>query len=710
MSKTKFYKLSLIAALFSISNITLAEGEENLPSYNLEEDATNLYLKSFFNKREEQLQDEYFAKEEISRERSWDLTPTLLKSRDTRSIIFSNNIVNFEKNLPSDKNTYNKYLLSDCDIYFGKNEDPKFNLISRISRTKTIVGEATLVTMLARPTANIHELSKRQLTIQSLINFKSKDDTLDKILDTYKGVENSILSLFSSRDPFYNLMISQKIQDSFLFSNKSLNTITALGHRKYLVQDLCEIFLKSQRFQYPIWGIYYLLHAFSPYKFCYPPFPPIFGIVRSFESLLYSKYNTSTFVWLLMLTNFGCTLWDIHTVHSNYVENDKILRGIAHRLYDISILLRLSKKLTEVIERNEQLTRVLGDKIVGIKLLLQKIKNDKKLSSIVKLLLNKHEMLRDLHYYTDNAGYILFAYNNLEIIKENIKDAISDIGLIDAYCSCANLFIEHANKENHFVFATYIPRAQSKTPYIKFENLWNPFLDSNVAVPNRIEMGHASATQCTSMIITGPNAGGKSTFVNAVLLAIVMGQTLGIAAGSEILLTPFNKINSYIEVKDDVADGKSAFIAEVDRSSYHYNILKNLKENEFSFSIFDEPFRGTNPMEGSAVEYSIFEKVGGFKNNLSILTTHYPIMTLLEDNNYNLGFRNYKVYIKKDENDRILFTYKIIPGRAKQSIAIDLLYQTGYKNEILKNAREIVRNPKLYETKFEDNKVSQGKW
>ena len=182
------------------------------------------------------------------------------------------------------------------------------------------------------------------------------------------------------------------------------------------------------------------------------------------------------------------------------------------------------------------------------------------------------------------------------------------------------------------------------------------------------------------------------------------------APGKEITLTPFNKINTYIEVKDDISEGKSAFVAEVDRSLYQYGILKNLKENEFSFSIFDEPFRGTNPMEGAAVEYSILEKIGKFKNNLNIVTTHYPVMTLLEDKNFNLGFRNFKVYITKDENKKIKFTYKIIPGRSKQNIAIDILAQTGYKNDILLYAKKIVKNPKLYETRFDENKVSQGTW
>ena len=699
MSKTKFYtNLSLLAVFFSISNVTFAEGKENLPSYNLEEDAKNLYLKSFFYKKEEQLAEETFEEEE-NREKSWNLKPLPLNDRDIRSLVISN-IVDFEKNWPSSKNVYSKYLIGDCDIFFGKNKDPKFNLISKINRTKTVVGEVTLATLLTRPTTNIQDLLKRQQTIQILIDFKKKNDVFDKVLNTYKDIENSVTSLFSSRDPFYNAIVKQKIQDTFLFDNKSLNTITILGHNKILKKDLLGIFMRSLWYDVGLCAMFSILSAEK-----YIIFPPLFHLMTNII------LNDKTYALILSQTLMaGINILNIYSGNKKFIENDKILRGIAHRLYDVSILIRLSKKLTDIIESNKHLKSVLGDKIIGMKTLLQKINDNKNLKLIVKSLLEKHEMFRNFNYFTSNAGYLLFAYDNLDLIKDNIKDAIADLGLLDAYCSCADLFTENINKTNHFVFAKYIPREQSKTPYIKFDNLWNPFLDPEVAVSNKAEMGVNSSTQCTNMIITGPNAGGKSTYVNSVLIAIVMGQTIGFAPGTEILFTPFNKINSYIETRDDIAAGKSAFIAEVDRSFYHYEILKNLKENEFSFSVFDEPFRGTNPMEGSSVEYSIFEKIGGFKNNLSILTTHYPIMTLLEDNNFNLGFRNYKVYIKKDENDKILFTYKIIPGRSKQSIAIDLLYQTGYKNEILKNAREIVRNPKLYETKFEDNKVSQGKW
>ncbi|MDR2402255.1 MAG: hypothetical protein LBD32_02225 [Cytophagales bacterium] len=713
MSKTKFYSKNFffIVFLFSTSNLVFAE-EKKLPVYDLEEEVQNLYLKSFFNKKEEEIEKALREKENEDGEKiSFDLNPATINKRNIRALLLDN-IVSFDKNWLSDKNVYNKYLVSDLDIYLGKNADPKFNLISKINRTKTVVGELTLATMLARPTTNLPELFKRQQTIKTLIEYKKQQDTIDKILEAYGNIENSVSSLFHERDPFYNSVIRDTIYDNFLFADNSLNTVPWLGHYKMVVRDFGGIFLKTT-----CMDIMTIVMAgiskspLSPEEFArcglastfFPivGFFPLFNLADSGEGLAMNGGSLVVFTFPnLFFKTQAC---------NNYEKNDKNLRGIAKRLYSISVLVRLAKKLTEVIEKDNNLKKALGDKIFYLKSLNNKMATDKNLKIIFKFLFEKHEKLRDWHYYRDNAGYILFAYNNLELIKDNIIDAIAEIGVIDAYCSCANLFTEHATKKNHFVFAKFLS-SELKKPYLNFQNLWNPFLNPDVAVPNSIEMGDASATKCNTMIITGPNAGGKSTFVNSATLAIVLAQTIGFAPGEEITLTPFHKINSYIEVKDDICDGKSAFVAEVDRSLYQYDILKNLKENEFSFSIFDEPFRGTNPMEGSAVEYSILEKIGQFKNNLNILTTHYPIMTLLEDNNFGLGFRNFKVYITKDEKKNIKFTYKIIPGRSKQNIAINILTQSGYKNEILLNAKKIVKNHKLYETKFDDNKVSQGTW
>lgn len=202
-----------------------------------------MYLKSFFDRNEEK-EKARREKEDKDKKPSFDLNPEIISKRDLRAILLGN-IVDFDGNWIADKNVYNKYLVGDLDVYFGKNADPKFNLISKINRTKTVVGELTLATMIARPTANIQELLRRQQAIKTLIEYKKQDDTIDKILDTYKNIENNITSLFHERDPFYNPTIYNNISELFLFKDNSRNTVKFLGHRKMIVRDLGGIFFKA---------------------------------------------------------------------------------------------------------------------------------------------------------------------------------------------------------------------------------------------------------------------------------------------------------------------------------------------------------------------------------------------------------------------------------------------------------------------------------
>ena len=142
-------------------------------------------------------------------------------------------------------------------------------------------------------------------------------------------------------------------------------------------------------------------------------------------------------------------------------------------------------------------------------------------------------------------------------------------------------------------------------------------------------------------------------------------------------------------------------MAEVDRAQKHINLLSELRQDEFSFSIFDEPFSGTNPKEGAAAEYSVLETMADYPNTLNIVATHYPIVMLLEANCPEKGFANYKVYITYEGAEKKLnYTYKVIPGKSSQAIAIDILEEQGYDTQFLKRAREIIKHPERYQSTF----------
>jgi len=88
---------------------------------------------------------------------------------------------------------------------------------------------------------------------------------------------------------------------------------------------------------------------------------------------------------------------------------------------------------------------------------------------------------------------------------------------------------------------------------------------------------------------------------------------------------------------------------------------------------------------------------------LNIVATHYPIVMLLEKNVPEKGFVNYKVYITyqgQGAEKRLNYTYKVIPGKSNQAIAIDILEEQGYDTRLLKRAREIIGHPERYLSTF----------
>ncbi len=366
---------------------------------------------------------------------------------------------------------------------------------------------------------------------------------------------------------------------------------------------------------------------------------------------------------------------------------------------DVQAFLITAKQMNETVAGSPVLEAAYGERLIAVRQLLAEAKKDTELGKLIYYLQNLP--LRHWSYFLNNSGKLLASHKLFIEHKEAFSDAMYEVGSLDAYLSFATLVQESQTYDpNHaYTFVQYLDRQQKNKPYIKIEEMWNPFLDAKIAVGNHLEMD-AAPGGVRNIILTGPNAGGKSTFLTGVTNTLLLAQVVGIGPAKNIIITPFNRINTYIDIADDIAAGKSLFMAEVDRAQKHISILKNLKEQEFSFTIFDEPFSGTNPTEGAAAEYSILEAIAEYGNTLNIVATHYPTVMLLEERAKDKGFRNYKVYITHEGGKKINYTYKIIPGRSTQAIAIDILEEQGYDTKMLNRAREIIEHPERYQAKF----------
>ena len=212
---------------------------------------------------------------------------------------------------------------------------------------------------------------------------------------------------------------------------------------------------------------------------------------------------------------------------------------------------------------------------------------------------------------------------------------------------------------------------------IQTESIAYPILKKNI-VSNDITLGLSNPRNA---IITGPNAGGKSTFLKTISLAILFAQTLGVAPAKTFKFTPFSLISTYLNIPD--SKGKeSLFEAEVRRSLEYIKKIKELG-NKFCFVIMDEIFSSTNPEEGISGAYAIANAIAKNSNNITILTTHYSYLSKLEETG---KFKNYKIPITRDEDNNIKYLYKLEQGVSNQYIALELLNDKGFDKDIVKEA------------------------
>jgi hypothetical protein len=270
--------------------------------------------------------------------------------------------------------------------------------------------------------------------------------------------------------------------------------------------------------------------------------------------------------------------------------------------------------------------------------------------------------------------------NELQL-KEHFKIVQEYLGKIDVMIGVSKLVMKGG-----FTFPKY--DFISTEPYVRTNDLWSLYIDNAVdQVINDCDLGHSVPS---TMILTGPNTSGKSTYIRNIMLTVLMAQCLGISPCSSIEFTPFTNLFTYLDIPNISRNRESLFEAEAHRCLEFCKILENMPPHKFSFTIMDELFTGTNPIEGAAGSYSICEYLGKFTNSIMIVTTHFNKLTELAKDPEK--FINKKFYIERLPGDNFYRPYKIVNGVSDQNIAIDLLKTKGYNSIIIDRANELIKN------------------
>lgn len=341
---------------------------------------------------------------------------------------------------------------------------------------------------------------------------------------------------------------------------------------------------------------------------------------------------------------------------------------LQQKLINIAQIINSAKNIHAILDKNPTLQKDFLDSYMKLDELFDPSSRNTS-SNLKKFIaeITSSSFKGDPTYYFSKQGTILATNMLLEKVQEELVQYMQPIGYIDAYVAAAKLYQQYQNHTNvRFCMPQFVNQAQ---PIVMAQEFWHPLINPNNVVTNSLSFDHNTMK---NMVITGPNAGGKTTSLTALIINVIFAQTFGIAPSTSLTLTPFTKIHCYLDVTTNLQAGLSLFAAEVDRAKRLKESINSCKAGQKTFTIIDEMFTGTNPAVASDICYKFAQQLGTVPHNISIITTHFPQMTELEKNN--TGFSNFKVadaIINPDNS--ISYPFKLVPGISTQNIAQHML-------------------------------------
>ena len=259
---------------------------------------------------------------------------------------------------------------------------------------------------------------------------------------------------------------------------------------------------------------------------------------------------------------------------------------------------------------------------------------------------------------------------NLESIKTTAQAlAELDVMLSFSLVSMENNYCKPIISKNN----TCLEIIGGRHPVVEVLNKTEDFVCNDTIMNN---------TDARTMIITGPNMAGKSTYMRQVALIVLMAHIGCFVPATSAKLGLIDKIFTRIGASDDLSTGQSTFMVEMSEVS---NILKNTTNN--SLLILDEIGRGTSTFDGLSIAWSVVEYISNNYNAKTLLSTHYHELTELEG--LLDGIKNYKVSVK-EFNNSIIFLRKIVRGGASRSFGIEVASLAGLPESVLDRAKEIL--------------------
>jgi DNA mismatch repair protein MutS len=247
------------------------------------------------------------------------------------------------------------------------------------------------------------------------------------------------------------------------------------------------------------------------------------------------------------------------------------------------------------------------------------------------------------------------------------------IAELDVAATLAQVSVENRYRRPRFSDSGEMRIAAGRHPVIEKLN------DAVRFIPNDL---YLNASREYIGVITGPNMGGKSTYLRQAALILILAQMGSFVPAESAVLPVVDRVFTRIGAADNLARGRSTFMVEMTEAAAILNTA-----TASSFIVLDEIGRGTSTYDGLALAWAVVEYIHEHIQAKTLFATHYHELTDLSDQLS--GVRNLHVSVK-ESNDQILFIRKVEPGSADRSYGIEVARLAGLPLQVIERARSVL--------------------
>lgn len=223
----------------------------------------------------------------------------------------------------------------------------------------------------------------------------------------------------------------------------------------------------------------------------------------------------------------------------------------------------------------------------------------------------------------------------------------------------------------------------------------HPILDAMMKDKHYVSNDLQLTSDESIMMITGPNMGGKSTYMRQNALIIIMAQMGCYVPAQSAKLPIFDQIFTRIGASDDIMSGQSTFMVEMMEANH---ALQNATAQ--SLILFDEIGRGTSTYDGMSLAQAMLEYIAQHIHAKTLFSTHYHELTKLAD--IYPEMKNVHVEVHEEKGD-ITFLYRVVEGKADKSYGINVARLANLPSSVLKRAENILANMEVQNIEISDD-------